>query len=56
VNKMSVTKDILTERLTGYLNGRISLDDLVDWAEKMLCEEDFDKNDFELIKKEKNYA
>jgi len=47
---MFVTKDILTERLTGYLNGRISLDDLVDWAEKMLCEEDFDKKDFELIR------
>ena len=27
---MFVTKDILTERLTGYLNGRISLDDLVE--------------------------
>jgi len=47
---MLVTKDILTERLTEYLNGKISLDDLVDWAEKMLCEEDFDKKDFELIR------
>jgi len=47
---MLVTKDILIERLTEYLNGKISLDDLVDWAEKMLCEEDFDKKDFELIR------
>ena len=47
---MFVTKDILTEKLTEYLNGKISLDDLVDWAEKMLCEADFDKKDFELIR------
>lgn len=47
---MFVTKDILTERLTEYLNGKISLNDLVDWAEKMLCEEDFDKKSFELIR------
>ena len=47
---MFVTKDILTERLTEYLNGKISLDDLVDWAEKMLGEEDLNKKDFELIR------
>lgn len=47
---MFVTKDILTDKLTKYLNNEISLDDLVDWAEKMLCEEDFDKKSFELIR------
>ena len=47
---MLVTKDILTEQLTNYLNGEISLNNLVNWAERMLCEEDFDKKDFQLIR------
>jgi len=47
---MLVTKDILTEKLTNYLNGEISLNDLVNWAERMLCEEDFDKKDFQIIR------
>jgi len=47
---MFVTKDILTEKLTNYLNGQIPLNDLIDWAERMLCEANFDKKDFELIR------
>ena len=47
---MFVTNDVLTEKLTKYLNGEISLDDLVNWAERMLCEEDFDTKDFDLIR------
>jgi len=47
---MFVTKDILTERLTEYLNDKVSLNDLVDWAERMFCEADFDKKDFEVIR------
>ena len=47
---MFVTKDILTDKLTKYLNNEISLNDLVDWAERVFCEEDFDKKDFELIR------
>lgn len=47
---MFVTEDILTEKLTEYLNDKVSLNDLVDWAERMFCEADFDKKDFELIR------
>ncbi len=47
---MVVDKDILTERLTRYLNNEISLDDLVDWAERMFCEADFDKKNLQLIR------
>ncbi len=47
---MLVTKEVLTEKLKKYLNREISLDELVDWAEKTLCNEDFDKKDFELIR------
>lgn len=47
---MFVTKDILTEKLTEYLNDKVSLNDLVDWAERMFCKADFDKKDFELIR------
>jgi len=50
VNEMIVTKKVLTEKLEKYLNREISLNELVDWAEKMLCDEDFDKKDFELIR------
>jgi hypothetical protein len=49
-DEMLVTKDILPEKLTNYLNGEISLNDLVNWTEKMLCEEDFDKKVFQLIR------
>lgn len=47
---MLVTKEVLTEMLDKYLNRQITLEELVDWAEKMVCEGDFDKKDFELIK------
>jgi len=47
---MLVTKDILTEKLTDYLNDKISLNDLVDWAERVFCDADFNKKDFELIR------
>ena len=37
---MLITKDILTEKLTNYLNSDISLSNLVDWAERVICELD----------------
>lgn len=50
MNKMLITKEVLTEMLNKYLNRQITLEKLVNWAEEMICEGDFDKKDFELIK------
>ena len=45
-----VTKEILTNMITKYLNRQITKDELVDWAENMICNADFSKDDYELIK------
>jgi len=50
MNKMLITKDILTEKLTNYLNSDIFLNNLVDWTERVFCEEGFEEKDFELIR------
>jgi len=44
----------LTEKLTKYLNNEISLNDLVDWVERMFCEADFDKKE-KIISKLKDF-
>jgi hypothetical protein len=47
---MFVDKQILTETLLRYLNHKISLEELVSWAEEMMAEGDFDQVNFELIR------
>ena len=47
---MFVDKQILTDTLLKYLNHKISLKELVNWAEEMIREGDFDKANFELIR------
>lgn len=48
---MLVTKEALTDMLVKYLNREISKDELVDWAENMICDADFPQKDIILIKK-----
>lgn len=38
---MKVTKEIVAQKLVGYLDNQISLSDLVDWAENAVMEADF---------------
>lgn len=48
---MQVTKEKLMSRILDYLNHSITLRELVDWAESMVQEAEYDEKDYELIKK-----
>ena len=38
------------DKILAYLNRSITLGQMVDWAEKIICEAEYDQKDFELIK------
>jgi hypothetical protein len=40
-----ITRETLREKLIDYLNRRINLTDLVDWAENALLHDEFDERD-----------
>ena len=44
-----VTRTVLKRKLLAYLNQKISLDELVDWAEKMMMDGEFDLAEIELL-------
>ncbi len=46
---MIVTRKLLVEMLLKYINRSINLSELVDWAEEMVREADFEEGHFELI-------
>jgi len=45
-----ITRRDLAKKIIDYLYSRISLDELVDWAERCLMEEDFEESYFDLIR------
>lgn len=47
---MKVTSEDVAQKLTDYLYHRITLKGLVDWAELMMMEAEFDKVNFDTIK------
>lgn len=47
---MKITKEAVAKKIIAYLNRSISVEDLVDWAENSVCEEEYDEQDFDLIK------
>jgi len=40
---MLITREIVGEKILQYINRKITLAELVDWAEKMICEGEFEK-------------
>ena len=44
-----ITRTEVADRIAAYLHHRITLDELVDWAETALMEEDFDEKDAAVI-------
>ncbi len=46
---MVVTKQTVAEKIAAYLHHRITLAQLVDWAEKSLMDEEFDEHDAAVI-------
>ena len=47
---MVITKKTVADHILKYVNRKISLDDLVAWAEEALQEADFEKRDVELLR------
>ncbi|MGA9406193.1 MAG: hypothetical protein WBW71_03575 [Bacteroidota bacterium] len=44
-----ITKKIVAEKLSGYLHHRISLAELVDWAENAVNDDQFDEKETPLL-------
>jgi hypothetical protein len=47
---MTVTRKLLADMLIKYINREIDLSELVNWAEEMMRENDFESSNFELIR------
>lgn len=47
---MKVSKEDVANKILAYLNRSISLEQIVDWAEDMVSEAEYDEKDFELIR------
>ncbi|HHW41756.1 MAG TPA: hypothetical protein GXX19_11540 [Syntrophomonadaceae bacterium] len=47
---MKLTRNKLAQKLIDYLYHRITLADLVDWAEMSMMESDFDEKEYETIR------
>ncbi|MBI2150610.1 MAG: hypothetical protein HYU27_08395 [Acidobacteria bacterium] len=45
-----ITREMVARKLSDYLQHRITLTELVDWAERAMMEEDFDECDLEAIR------
>jgi hypothetical protein len=46
---MTITKQAVADRIAAYLHHRITLAQLVDWAENALMEDEFEERDAETI-------
>jgi len=45
-----VTSKVVAEKLTSYLHHELELAGLVDWAEDIMMDGDFDKNNHEILR------
>ncbi len=47
---MFVTRKTVLEKLSAYLSHKLTLAELVDWAEQIMQEGDFDKKDYDTLR------
>ena len=47
---MRITREVVAGKLRDYLQRRITLDELVDWAEKAMMEGEFEEEHFEVLR------
>jgi hypothetical protein len=45
-----VTKKILAEKIKDHLYHKISIDELVDWAENAMMDGEFDEKDYDILR------
>ena len=46
---MKITRQIVADKIAGYLHGTLSQADLVDWAERAMMDADFDEADANIL-------
>jgi hypothetical protein len=46
---MKVTRQIVADKITDYLHGKLSQAELVDWAERAMMDADFEETDVEVL-------
>ena len=46
---MKITRQIVANRITDYLHGKVGQAELVDWAERAIMEADFHEADIDLL-------
>jgi hypothetical protein len=44
-----ITRQIVADKITGYLQGKVSQAELVDWAERAMMDADFNEADVDLL-------
>ena len=47
---MTVTRKVVADRLKDYLLGRLSLEDMVSWAEDVMAEGEIEDRDFDVVR------
>ncbi len=47
---MKITRKEVAQKIADYLHHKITLSELVDWAESMMMEADFESHDFEALR------
>jgi len=46
---MKITRQIVADKITEYLHGKLSQAELVDWAERVMMDTDFEDTDIDLL-------
>jgi hypothetical protein len=46
---MKMTRQVVTDKITEYLHGKVSQAELVDWAERAMMDADFDECNVDLL-------
>jgi hypothetical protein len=46
---MKITRQIAADKIAGYLHGKVSQAELVDWAERSMMDADFDAAEAEVL-------
>jgi hypothetical protein len=46
---MKITRQVVADKIADYLHDKVSQAELVDWAERVMMDEDFDDTDVDLL-------
>ena len=46
---MKITRQVVADKIADYLHGKVSQEELVDWAERAMIDTDFEETDIDLL-------